>query len=546
MPNRLDRRRFLVRSAMTGTALLLSHSYVWSAVPSEPVVETTCGQIRGVTVDGIATFKGIPYGASTAGANRFMPPQKPAPWGGVRDAVSWAGHAPQAFFGKRRPEVSHLAPPPDTVPVSEDCLTLNLWTPGLDASKRPVMVWFHGGAFSYGSANSPRTAGANLAHRGDVVVVTVNHRLNILGFLDLTALGGEEFAHSANAGLLDLVAALEWVRDNIAKFGGDPGNVTIFGQSGGGGKVSALLAMPAAKGLFQRAIVMSGAGIRMAEHDRATKLAEAVLGEVGLKAYQLEKLQTVPFERLIAAIEPAQKKLAPVGFRLLDRYGFGPVVEGHDLPRHPFDPTATDLSDDVPIMVGGTSDENALFLAPDDAVWNRTLSEDELKTRVAKIADGNTDAVLALYRQMHPGMTPAELLIEITTDSNFWVRSVLLAERKAAKGKAPVYMYSFNWRTPVLGGKLMSPHAIDVAFVFDTVDVGGITGYAPAAAAIAGVESLTWATFARAGTPDNKAIPHWPAYTAAERATMMIDSEWRVEDDPQHAARLLWTKIAVV
>jgi para-nitrobenzyl esterase len=283
----------------------------------------------------------------------------------------------------------------------------------------------------------------------------------------------------------------------------------------------------------------------MAEHDRATKLAAAVLGEVGLNANQLDKLQAMPFEQLIAAIAPAQKKLAPVGFRLLDRYGFGPVVEGHDLPHHPFDPTAPDLSDDVPVMVGGTRDENALFLAPDDAVWNRTLSEDELKTRVVKVAGSNTDAVLALYRRMHPGMNPAELLIEITTDSNFWVRSVLLAERKATKGKAPVYMYSFNWRTPVLDGKLMAPHAIDVPFVFDTVDVGGITGHAPAAAAIAAVESLTWASFARAGAPDNKTIPHWPAYTTAERATMLIDTEWRVENDPQHAARLLWTKIAV-
>ncbi len=541
----LDRRRFLVQSALTGTALLLLRRHAWSAAPSEPVVDTTSGKIRGVAVDGIVAFKGIPYGASTAGANRFMPPQKPAPWRGVRAAVDWAGHAPQAFFGQRRPEVSHLAPPPDKVPVSEDCLTLNLWTPGLDAGKRPVMVWFHGGGFSYGSANTPRTAGTNLARRGDLVVVTVNHRLNVLGFLDLTALGGEEFAHSANAGVLDLVAALEWVRDNIANFGGDPGNVTIFGQSGGGGKVSTLLAMPAAKGLFDRAIVMSGAGIRMAEHERAAKLAAAVLGEVGLNANQLDKLQVMPFEQLIAAIEPAQKKLAPVGFRLLDRYGFGPVVEGHDLPRHPFDPTAPDLSDNVPVMVGGTKDENALFLAPDDAVWNRTLSEDGLKTRVAKVAGSNTDTVLALYRRMHPGMNPAELLIEITTDSNFWVRSVLLAERKAAKGKAPVYMYSFNWRTPVLDGRLMAPHAIDVPFVFDTVDVGGITGHAPAAVAIAAVESLTWASFARAGTPDNKTIPHWPAYTTAERATMLIDTKWRVENDPQHAARLLWTKIAI-
>jgi para-nitrobenzyl esterase len=541
----LDRRAFLVRSTVAGMALLLPRRHARAVEPSEPVVDTTSGRISGAAVDGIKAFKGIPYGASTAGANRFMPPQKPIPWGGVREAVDWAGHAPQAFFGRRRPEVSRLSGTPDKVPVGEDCLTLNLWTPGLDAGRRPVMVWFHGGAFSYGSANTPRTVGANLARRGDVVVVTVNHRLNILGFLDLAALGGTEFAHSGNAGMLDLVAALEWVRDNVARFGGDPGTVTIFGQSGGGGKVSALLAMPAAKGLFQRAIVMSGAGIRMAEQERATKLADAVLDEVGLKANQLDKLQALPFERLLAAIEPAQKKLAPVGFRLLDRYGFGPVVEGRDLPHHPFDPTAPDLSDDVPVMVGGTRDENALFLAPDDAVWNRTLSEDELKTRVAKVAAGSTDAVLALYRQMHPGMNPAELLIEITTDSNFWVRSVLLAERKAAKGKAPVYMYSFNWRTPVLDGKLMAPHALDVPFVFDTLGAAAITGHAPAAAPIAAAESTTWASFARTGTSDNKAIPHWPAYTAADRATMMIDTEWRVQHDPQREARLLWTKIAV-
>lgn len=542
---RLDRRRFLVQSGVAGAALLLPRRHAWAVGASEPVVDTTSCKVRGAGVDGINTFKGIPYGASTAGANRFMPPQKPASWGGVREAVDWAGHAPQAFFGQRRPEVSRLSGTPDKVPVSEDCLTLNLWSPSLDAGKRPVMVWFHGGAFSYGSANTPRTAGANLARRGNVVVVTVNHRLNIFGFLDLVALGGEEFAHSANAGVLDLVAALQWVHDHVASFGGDPGNVTIFGQSGGGGKVSALLAMPAANGLFQRAIVMSGAGIRMAEHERATKLADAVLGEVGLKASQLDKLQALPFERLLAAIEPAQKKLAPVGFRLLDRYGFGPVVEGHDLPHHPFDPTATNLSEDVPVMVGGTRDENALFLAPDDAVWNRTLSEDELKTRVAKVAAGNTDAVLALYRQMQPGMNPAELLIEITTDSNFWVRSVLLAERKAARGKAAVYMYSFNWRTPVLDGKLMAPHALDVPFVFDTLDATAITGHAPAATPIAAAESATWASFARAGIPDDKAIPPWPAYTVADRATMMIDTEWRVQNDPQHEARLLWTKIAL-
>src|SRR6202034_2849548 len=219
MPQSLDRRRFLVQLAAVSAALLVPRRRAWSMQSSAPVVDTTSGKIRGVAVDGIAALKGIPYGASTARANRLMPPQKPASWSGVREAVNWAGHAPQAFFGRRRPEVSRLSGAPDKVPVSEDCLTLNLWTPGLDAGKRPVMVWLHGGAFSYGSANTPRTAGANLARRGDVVVVSVNHRLNIFGFFDLTALGGEEFAHSANAGVLDLVAALEWVHGNVEKFG---------------------------------------------------------------------------------------------------------------------------------------------------------------------------------------------------------------------------------------------------------------------------------------------------------------------------------------
>jgi para-nitrobenzyl esterase len=541
----VNRRRFIAQAGCAGAALVALPRRLSAAVPADPVVETTSGKIKGFTVDGVAGFKGVPYGASTAGANRFMPPQKPEPWAGVRDAVDWAGHSPQAFFGARRAEVTALAPPPDPVPVSEDCLTLNVWTPGLDSAKRPVMVWYHGGAFSYGSANTPRTDGVNLARRGDVVVVTVNHRLNIFGFLDLAGIGGDRFAHSGNAGVLDLVATLEWVRDNIAKFGGDPGNVTIFGQSGGGGKVSALLAMPAAKGLFHRAIVMSGAGIRMADHERSTQLAEAVLGVLGLTPKQLDKLQTVPIKDMIAAIEPAQAKLAPTPHRLLDRYGFGPVVEGHDLPHHPFDPQATDLSDDVPVMVGGTKDENALFLAPEDAVWNRTLSADELKERVAKVAGGDTDAVLGLYRGMHPQMNPAELLIEITTDSGFWVRSVILAQRKAAKGKAPVFMYSFNWQTPVLDGRLMSPHAIDVPFVFETTDVGGITGHSPQAGAIAAVESATWAAFARAGVPDNKAIPHWPAYDTGARATMMIDAEWKVENDPAREARLMWEQIAL-
>ena len=541
----VSRRTLLAQAAWAGVVLLAAPSRTWSATPSDPVIETTSGKIRGFTVNGIAGFKGVPYGASTAGANRFMPPQKPEPWTGVRDATVWAGHAPQASPGSRRPELANFSGEPDKVPESEDCLTLNLWTPGFDNAKRPVMVWFHGGAFSYGSPNVPRTDGANLARRGDVVVVTINHRLNIFGFLDLAEIGGERFAHSGNAGVLDLVASLEWVRDNIARFGGDPGNVTIFGQSGGGGKVSALLAMPAAKGLFHRAIVMSGAGIRMASKEGAAKIADAVLAQVELTPKDLDKLQQLPVKQLLATIDPVLKRIGRPAHPLLDRYGFGPVVDGHDLPHNPFDPAATDISADIPIMVGGTKDENAIFLAPDDAVWNRTLSNAELTERVGKIAGADTDHVLAAYRQTYPKMNPAELLITITTASNFWVRSVILAERKAAQGKAPVFMYSFNWETPVFDGKLRSPHAIDVPFAFDTTDLVNNNDHSPTVHAIAAAESATWATFARAGMPDNKAIPHWPAYDAQSRATMMINTEWEVENDPAREARLMWEKIAL-
>jgi para-nitrobenzyl esterase len=322
----------------------------------------------------VHAFKGIPYGASTAGANRFMPPRKPEPWGGVRDAVSYAGRSPQAPASPQRPELATVWGPVDTLAVGEDCLTLHVWTPGLDEARRPVMVWLHGGAFSYGSANSPRYDSTRLAGRNDVVVVAVNHRLNIFGHLDLSQAGGERFASSGNAGILDLVLALEWVREHAARFGGDPGNVTIFGQSGGGGKVSALLAMPCAKGLFHKAIVQSGASVRFAERERTARLADAVLKHLGLASNQIDALQALPLERLQEAVTPALATLPRAHLPLLDRYGFGPVIDGSVLPAHPFDPGAPSLSDDIPILIGGTKDESAIFLAPEDAVWNGMLS----------------------------------------------------------------------------------------------------------------------------------------------------------------------------
>jgi para-nitrobenzyl esterase len=543
MPN----RRIMMRTSI-GALAATTLGAAFARADDATTAETASGKIRGIRSGELHVFKGIPYGASTAGANRFMPPSKPEPWTGVRDAIAYAGRSPQAGAGAQRPELATVWGPRDNLPIGEDCLTLNVWTPALDTAKRPVMVWLHGGAFSYGSANSPWYDGSSLARRNDIVVVSVNHRLNIFGHLDLSGTGDERFAASGNAGVLDLVAALAWVREHVARFGGDPGNVTIFGQSGGGGKVSALLAMPSAKGLFHKAIIQSGASVRFAERERTTRLADAVLKQLELGPHpgrgQLDALQALPIARLTETIALAQKTLPPARHALLDRYNFGPVIDGQVLPAHPFDPAATTLSDDVPVMMGGTKDESAIFLAPDDAVWNRTLSEEELHKRIAAVAGDATDSLVAYYKRRDAAATPADLLITGLTAANFQVRSTVLAERKAQRGKAAVWMYRFDWETPAFGGRLKSPHSMDVPFVFDTLGVIGEPHRKPHAQDLADRVSATWASFARNGDPGNKSIPAWPAYTADKRATMVFNDQCQVAGDPDGEARPLWGKIA--
>ncbi len=547
--NNIDRRTFCRRATIAiGSAVLAPSIRTAVLAADAPVAETTSGKISGVSADGVHAFKGVPYGASTAGRNRFMPPRKPESWAGVRSAVDWTGRAPQAPPDRgQRPELSGLSGAPDRSLESEECLIVNIWTRGLnDGGRRPVLVWYHGGGFGYGSSNTPRLDGTSLAKNHDVVVVTVNQRLNILGHMYLADLGGEDFAQSGNAGTLDMVATLQWVRDNAERFGGDPGNVTIFGQSGGGGKVSTLLATPAARGLFHRAIVMSGAAIRLNTRDRAGKLAEAVLKELGLIRAQVRDLQMLPFKQLIAAIRPALKFVGPPAEPLLDRYDFGPVVDGVVLPVHPFDPVATEISPDIPVLVGNVKDEMAIYLAPQDEVWNRVLTEDEMRAQVAQVAGNDTDRVIESYRRLYPSASPADRLISTLTDSNFRIRSLALAERKVAQGRAPIWLYSFDWETPVFGGKLKAYHALDVPFVFNTIDAVGATDRGPVAHELARRMSATWATFARTGKPDNAAIPHWPAYSLADRATMIFDRDCRVINDYGGEARRLWKEIAGV
>lgn len=510
---------------------------------STETVETTAGRIRGVMIEGVSAFKSVPYGASTAGANRFRPPQPVPPWTGIHDTTATTGQAPQWRGGPAtRPELADFSGPPDSSPQTEDCLTLNVWSANLhQGTPRPVMVWFHGGAFSFGSSNAERLRGSRLARRGNVVVVTVNQRLNIFGHLHL----GEHapgFAESGNAGTLDMVAALHWVRDNIGVFGGDPGCVTIFGESGGGGKVSTLMAMPMARGLFHRAIVQSGAVVRLRTRERAARLTDAVLAELGLAGAPIETLQAVPMPHLIAAIAPAEKALGPSATPLFDRYPFGPMVDGDIVPHHPFDPAAPAISADIPLMIGDMKDEITSFLAHDDTFWHRTLTEAELRKRVAAVAGPHTDRVIETYRHNDPNGSPTDRLIATLTDSNFRIRSLVLAQRKAAQA-APVFMYSFEWETPRFDGRLKAPHALDVPFTFDTIDLTHATDGSATANTLAATMAETWARFAHTGSPAHPAIPVWPRYDLANRPTMMLDANWRVENDPRGEGRRLWQDI---
>jgi para-nitrobenzyl esterase len=533
----MDRRTLLKNSALGVGAAVLGRALGAAATGSgsgAPVASTTTGKVRGYTDRGILAFKGIPYGADTA-PRRFMAPIPPAPWAGIRDAVEFGPRAPQAS-GRGVGGLRHgYYLPPELGPVSEDCLYLNVWTPGLhDHRKRPVMVYIHGGAYSGGSGNNVLYDGVNLCRRGDVVFVSLNHRLNLFGFLYLAELASG-FEDSGNAGMLDLVLALEWVRDNIEEFGGDPGRVLIFGQSGGGAKCATLMAMPAAHDLFHRVVTMSGQQITASRRESATARSRAVLDALNLPGNRSGDLRTMPMEQLIQASHAASY--------------YGPVNDGRALMRDPFDPDAPPLSAGIPMILGNTHDETRLLIGGGDpSAFSLTWETLPAKLHVVSqfMGDLAPAEVVAKYRDLYPAYSPSDVFFAATTAFRSWRGQVIEAERRAAQPAAAphTWVYELDWRTPIDGGKWGAPHTLDIPLALDNVDAAeGMTGGGPEARSLAALMSATWIEFARSGKPNHAGLPHWQPYNLAQRWTMSFNAASRLVEDPRGNERRLVEQI---
>ncbi|HYP79644.1 MAG TPA: carboxylesterase family protein [Steroidobacteraceae bacterium] len=539
--NRVSRREVLA-----GASAALAVAATVRAASADPVVETTFGKVRGARAEaGGYRFFCVPYGASTAGEGRFMPPRPPAPWSGVRDAPKQAIIAPQinpkavpAPAGSARAAISGIGSEAGSL-ESEDCLNLTLYTPGIDSARRPVMVWLHGGGYFAGSGSNPMYEGSSLAVHGEVVVVNVNHRLNVLGYAHLPD-SGADFAASGNVGIMDLELALRWVRDNIERFGGDAKRVLVFGQSGGGGKIATLWSMPSARGLFHRAAIQSGATRRLRSVQDGAAASERLLKTLGLKPAQARELQRMPLERLMAANFELAGKPALPGLP----NSFAPVFDGKVVTRNPFDPVADPANADIPLLVGCTSTENTAFMMGDEAAFRLDTTALRLRMRTL-LGEKAGDAAVDLYMTMKPLASPSQLYFEMLSDRTRR-QSILIAEMKAAQNEAKVWLYQLMWNTPVFDGRMRSPHSLDVPLVFD-IALGArwkpYTGGVPAADLVAKSMSRAWAEFARTGDPGTSGL-RWPDYSLRRRDVMLFDEDSTHALDAFRETRLFWDDVA--
>lgn len=491
------------------------------------VAQTESGKVRGYIHKGIFTYKGIPY----AKAERFMAPSKPDKWEGVRSSLTYGPVCPLVDPTTAVHDESEFVFHHDWGYPNEDCLRLNIWTPEIrsatEPKKRPVMVWLHGGGHVAGSSQElPSYDGENLARKGDVVVVSINHRLNILGFLNLSAYG-QKYKASANVGMVDIVAALEWVKANIGNFGGDPGNVTIFGQSGGGGKVNTLMNAPSAKGLFHKAIIQSGGlGLRFQDNATTQRVAALVLEELKLQPAQIDSLQKIPFAQLADAGKKALAKVndelkasgKPTGlFGLM----WGPVHDGNFLPYQPSEAAAKELARNVPLMIGSTKNE---FMTSLRVPGLSNGSVQDVKAFLQQQYGDKTDAFIAAVKKAYPNDTRPSDLVDV--DDMFRRSAIQMANLKSASATAPIYMYLFAWQSPVLDGNYKAIHCMEIPFVFDNIArCEEMTGGTKEAYQLADKVSNAWINFAKTGNPNHKGIPTWQKYTPENGATMIFDNQ---------------------
>ena len=551
-----NRRNFFQTLGVGAAGLGLSSvPFISNAAPSEKgdkddqqlligdniaIAETKYGKVKGFILRGIYNYRGIPYGADTSGKNRFIPPQPPKPWTTVLPTVWWGNTAPQIMDNRYANAYSSFVDHWNYDDVSEDCLKLNVWTPAIDTKKRPVLVWLHGGGYTNGNGiEQDGYDGENLSRKGDIVFVSINHRLGPIGFSDLSGVGGDKFKDSANVGALDMVAALEWVRDNIANFGGDPGNVTIMGQSGGGAKVCVLAAMPKAKGLFHKAVPLSGSTIKAMDQKASQKLGEYILKEAGLDTSQVDKLQEMPWKEYILLANKAAQKFAAENAGVGVRGGFSPVADGVNIVKGQFFSEPDGLSADVPMLISTTFHEWGMARTmPEMELITRERAIDMLKER-AGMGGGLGDKAAAAYdayAKAFPKAKPIEVMTLVSSNR----KGVIDTANAKASQKAPVYLVWFGWEPPMFDNRMRAFHCLDICFWFANTDLMLThTGGGKRPRALSEKMSGALLQFMKTGNPNGGGLPSWKAYTTEKGETMVLTDQPELKNDPDREARKL-------